>query len=326
MAAASDARTPKIRNRTTPTEGDLREALRALRHLLARSAVTAVGIGEPATGGRIAEGERAVCVYVREKLPLRLLTRRERIPADIDGVRIDVDQRCYRPSNLPDAELRARRILPADPIRPGVQIGLDGHEPGTLGLIVRDRLDGRLCMLTAAHVLPGAGGATVLQPGFRSLPQPAGSLRRSMLDRRGDAAIAVFDRLRACDPRPLGAGVAISGIRQVREGDVLEKSGATTGVTRGRVKLRGDFNIDYPARGLLTMAGFELRPLRDEGTAEVSDAGDSGSVWYDPETGEAGGMTVAGDALGSLERQEFAFCCHLDPVFRELQIELPVAT
>ncbi len=202
-----------------------------------------------------------------------------------------------------------------------VEVGVENAGAGTLGLLVYDRTDGSACLLSAAHVLSGRPRATVYQPGWDNEAQPIGTVRRTLWNGHGDATIAVLDRHRPLDDRPL-LGVDITGVRRVRPGDILEKSGATTGLTRARVKTVGEWAVPYEARGPLWMQGFELRPVDPADLAEISDGGDSGSVWYDPQTGEGVGMTVAGDRLGPATADEWTFCCHLDTVFEKLRISL----
>lgn len=313
-------RRPK-RSAKPPVGEQLTAALREASRFVQRSYVTGLGIGEPSKNGRVLEGELAVCVHVREKFPEELLGKHQIFPQLVNDVRLDVEQRYFLPRNLSDEEILLRRIFPANPAMPGVEVGLENSGGGTLGLLVYDRTDGRACLLSAAHVLSGTPRATVYQPGWDNEAQPIGTVRRTLWNGHGDATIAVLDRHRPLDNRPL-LGVEISGVRHVRPGDVLEKSGATTGLTRARVKTIGGWEVPYYDRGPIWMQGFELRPVDPADLAEISDGGDSGSVWYDPETGEGVGMTVAGDRLGPATSDEWTFCCHLDTVFDKLLISL----
>ena len=91
--------------------------------------------------------------------------------------------------------------------------------------------------------------------------------------------------------------------------DVLEKSGRTTGITRGRVQGIGTFNNVFPA--------IHLRPLLGGMGTVISDRGDSGAVWYSTISGAAVGLHVAGDNSGA---NPFAIAAVLTEVVRGLRL------
>lgn len=302
-----------------PSEDFIR-ALWEVTRFSRRDYVTGIGIGEPREGGKVLDGKLAITVQVREKLPNRLLRKDQIFPRQLHGVRLDVVQRNHRPLSMSIEEKRLRRFRPAYPAVPGVEVGVEHQRGGTLGLLVYDRTDGHQCLLTAAHVLMAGASTTVYQPSLENEAQPIGSVRRSLFSARGDAGIAVLDRHRPVQPMPIG-GVNLTGVRRVRMNEVLEKSGARTGVTRAKVTMVGECEIPYEGWPAIRMEGFGLRPLDPSIPQEISDGGDSGSVWYDAATGEAVGLTVAGDLSGT-DDDEWTFCCHLDSVFDELEISL----
>ncbi len=184
--------------------------------LLRRPDVTGVAIGSPCTAGVIGAG-LGICVYVSRKLPLSDLDPMDVIPTNIDGFRVDVVERVYKPVALSVAEIRQRRIVQANPMRPGIAASLDGGEMGTLGLFVKTLAHGnRLALLSAAHVLApqATSGATVLQPHSQAGGRKVGSVIDSILDSDGDAAIAEVDNtvgfrrapIGLAAPTPSGAG------------------------------------------------------------------------------------------------------------------------
>ena len=69
--------------------------------------------------------------------------------------------------------------------------------------------------------------------------------------------------------------------------------------------------------------------IADPGHLDLfSDGGDSGSIWYDENTGEAVGLHVAGDnskysLLEAGGNQNSAIACHITEVFARLEIDLP---
>ena len=54
-------------------------------------------------------------------------------------------------------------------------------------------------------------------------------LSRSVLDKRGDAAVAELNGARPFTLEALASGIRIGGVRRVVVGDVLEKSGRSVG-------------------------------------------------------------------------------------------------
>jgi endonuclease G, mitochondrial len=299
-----------------------RWALRFLR----RPYVTGVAVGEPEQDGSCqVEEPPAVCIYVQEKMPLSLLRRDQVLPREIDGIRLDVIERTFRSRALSDVELLRRQLLPADPAQPGVQVGIAGRGAGSFGMVVYDRVSGSRCLLSAAHVLDGPADTLVFQPGTRNEALPIGSIVRSLLDHHGDAAIARLDRMRSIDGLPLGANLPLRGPREVRPKEILAKSGAETGVTRGVVSKMGQLSVTYPLPfhpTEIVMEAFELRPVDPQDSREISDQGDSGSAVYDETTGEAVGLIVGGDAQGPANPDEYLLACHLLTVFDKLKISL----
>ena len=132
--------------------------------LLRRANVVGVAVGNKGSK-EDAAGEKAVVVLVERKLPLAALTRRDRVPGAIDGVRTDVYEVGY---------LRAL-ATPRDRFRPTMPAGVSmGHyriTAGTLGAMVIDRFSGERLILSNNHVLANANdaraGDVVLQPAPR---------------------------------------------------------------------------------------------------------------------------------------------------------------
>ncbi len=138
------------------------------------------------------------------------------------------------------------------------------EEPGTLGMIVS--ADGAPCLISARHVLarnrPGIGDAVVQGPGAPD--------------------IAIVERVSSrldCAAARLAAGVQfapeiltigpLTPIKDPAEGMRVVKVGASTGVTEGRItRVNGDEVTIKP------LADFPLE-------YQLSDTGDSGSVWVE---------------------------------------------
>lgn len=315
-------RTRKLQQQTGATDACI-EAFHAAAKYLRRKQSTGVAIGAPMVAGRCQEGELAVCVHVPEKLPVAQLTKAQVLPKTIAGVRLDVIESAFRPRALPAAERLLRQWLPAAVLRPGVEVSTDSHwSAGTIGMLVRDLSDGALCLLSAAHVLAAAPASRCLQPGLRNSGSVIGRVRRSLYGPEGDAAIAVLESSRPASAVPLGLTAAPTGVGEIRVGMQLIKSGAVSGVTRARVRQTGWYKVDDPSRGVDQVIWCSLLlPLDDADPDEISEPGDSGSVWLDAATGMAVAMTIAGDAPGTRDT-EWTLACHLDLVFDRLGLSL----
>lgn len=138
----------------------------AKARLMAIPGVHAVGVGPKITAGKHT-GEHGIVVFLEKKRPLSELSANEVVPAEIDGVKTDV-QEAGRPRLLSEDTSSYR------PLRGGIQIepggGFGGH--GTLGCIARsDALDA-VFALTCEHVVGIAAGAT---PDLAGALGPGGS-------------------------------------------------------------------------------------------------------------------------------------------------------
>jgi endonuclease G len=305
------------------------KALRAFGH---RPEVTGVDIGYKYSGGERTD-EITLRIHLREKLAPGLVEPAQLLPADIDGVPLDVIQGCYTPAGGGVLALAARRQR-RDPVQPGLSISHHLGTAGTIGAIVYDRSDGAPCILSNKHVLAEAAlaeaGDQILQPGRidggrRDLDAIA-RLRRMHLGIRGDAAIAALNQSRQTRTALYGSDIQIRETRRAVVGDLAAKSGRSTGVTDGRVDGVGRFKVRYGFQDHW-IEGFKLRSQdpANPGDLELTRHGDSGAIWYDPVTQEGLGLHFAGED-DSAPAAEFALACHLEAVLDELLVSLtPVA-
>ena len=99
------------------------------------------------------------------------------------------------------------------------------------------------------------------------------------LGRRGDAAIAMLNGQRNVLRVQRDTEVIVTETRRAQLGDTVEKSGRTTGVTRGVVDGFGLYNLPYSV-GQRQIEGFLVRPEDRDNPLdlEVSAGGDSGSL------------------------------------------------
>jgi endonuclease G len=303
---------------------------KAFKAYMGRDNVTGIDVGYKYDNGQRTD-DIVVRIHVREKIPESALEAAEVFPKEIDGVPVDVIQAIYRPTVATESlfERRVRR----DIIQPGISIGHPIYvTAGTFGAVVYDKFSGRQCVLSNWHVLKGSNEASpgdeIVQPGDLDggrLPRDRiGQLDRSILNEDGDAAIAFLDSAsgRSLEFAQLGTGVIVQAARIVRIGDILEKSGRTTGVTRGKVDGSGAYTLSYSV-GSKTIQGFKIVSVTDgnPNNEEISSGGDSGSIWYDPVTKEGIGLHFAGETDPN-PRQEHAIACHLPRVLDALNISL----
>ena len=278
-------------------------------------------------GYKYEDGERtrklAVRVHVLKKRPRRGLAETERVPRHVQGVPTDVVEARYRSqgSSAPPAWERHETL------RPGVSVGNANTDTGTLGLVVFDNESGAPCILSAWHVLAGPFGAE-----GDAITQPArmdqGRLPRDIVARLhrffppgpwGDAAVAELTGRRPHEASQLSSGVRLARLDVPSLGQVLEKSGRTTGVTRGRVDGLGTYFYPNAPNGV---AGFRLVPngTDDPDRQDLSASGDSGAIWYDPGTRAGMGLHAAGET--GKPAHEFAIACYLTRVMSALRVSL----
>lgn len=222
--------------------------------------------------------------------------------------------------------VNSQRISKRENIQPGISLGYS--ESGTLGLICYDIFNSNnTCLLTAAHVIQGPIGASVSQPGRgldRGNPKYHGIGNILRFDPNGDAAIALINNRRKPELKQFESNNIIDTIRSVQIGDVLTKSGRTTGITHALVDGIGVF-FKRTSFSIKKIKGFRLVPLdgQDRESTEISDNGDSGSVWFDKsKTNEGIGLLFAGEKPTDRSHLEFSFAQHLSDVFLNLQISL----
>jgi len=310
------------------SESQLQQAYEEAREAyIEREDVTGVDIGYKYVDGRRTD-DIVIRIHVEKKR--EFVPEAEMFPKEINGITVDVIQGVYGLQvALKSSSLRQTR---RNPIQPGLSISHPKVSAGTLGVVVYDNATGHPCILSNWHVLVGSSDASpgdpIIQPGSRDggqLPQDrVGQLERSLLGPDGDAAIASLDITpdRSVELAQFETGVILHSARNAQVGEVLEKSGRTTGVTKGKVTGFGSYKISYPV-GEITIDGFIISSINDRnpGNEEISSGGDSGSIWYNPETKEAVGLHFAGETDSS-PTAEHAIACHLPRVLAALNISL----
>jgi hypothetical protein len=289
----------------------------ALSRFARRPDVTAIDVGYRYRGGRADPEEMCIRVHLREKRDEDALRAGEIIPDKIGGVATDVIQASYVPhAGWYSGEPERRQPVPV--IQPGVSVGPQGGAAGTLGLIGRDRRSGGQCILSCAHILASQfhaePGDPVLQPAPSDQGHAADQIGRLLRwDPLYDWGVASMEGARQWSPVMYGTNVQLTGIRWPAPGDVLRKSGRTTGVTEAVVDGVGTY------MGL--NQSFRLVPPDPTKDVEISYVGDSGSIWYDPATGQGVGMLVQGEILEG-PQNEWAVATMLPLVLYLAEVDL----
>jgi hypothetical protein len=291
------------------------------RKLLSKKNVHAVGIGR-----KNGDGDVCVVVSVTEKVPLKDLKRRDRVPKKLKGCITDVVER-------PPFRLLGRtdRVRPAVP---GISLGHTSITAGTFGCLV-ENTDGTRLILSNNHVLAavnkGVPGDSILQPGpadggtepddmiglllnyvpievndpvsecpivgmiadiLNGLARFVGS-RQYVVAKQASEAVNLFDAALAMPTSPdevspniMDIGIP-AGWGSAAIGDHIKKSGRTTGLTDGVVEqVQATVQVQMD---LGVIAVFEDQVISNIG----SDGGDSGSAILN-DNNEVVGLLFAG--------------------------------
>lgn len=321
--------------------------------LLQKANVVGVGVGRKVVGGE-EQDELCVTVFVREKVPLSALRKRDRIPERVDNVPTDVIE-----TGEIVAYARTERLRPCPP---GMSIGHVDVTAGTFGCVVQDAI-GRRLILSNNHVLAAANDATpgdaLLQPGridggtlddvigrllrfvpidFDGSPSscPFASAIVGLLNaisrfwgRRSrfvttisperanwvDAAVGLPDREGDVEAEILEVGTPV-GTEPAAVGLEVTKSGRTTGTTQGRVtQIAATIRVSY---GAGRSATFTDQVVIADG--QFSAPGDSGSAICTLGTApRLVGLLFAGGSSITVANR-------IDRVFDLLEVRLPGET
>lgn len=275
------------------------------------SNVLGCGYGIREHGGASGPEELALRVYVRSKLPLRLLSASEVIPSSFDGTWTDVIE-------VGDIASQVR------PAPGGSSIGHVSVAAGTLGCLVRKRdSSGGNFILSNNHILAdhnrAAIGDTIVEPG----PVDGGTSKIARLSdfeplrfdgsaNRIDAAIAEVDPTDAASATVTSIGVLPAGTMSAALFQSVRKSGRTTRHTIGVVM---DVSADIKIRYGTQIASFEdLISVQGLG-GPFSDRGDSGSLVVDGVSAKPVALLVGGSAAAS-------FACSIDEVLDRFGVEI----
>lgn len=282
-----------------------------------------VGIGEKLSGGKHT-GVLGVKFLVRIKYPDNQIPDSERLPTDVNGVPVDVEQ-CGTLRRLQQQMPNPRaRITPA---RPGCSIGFRHpafNMAGTFGALVR-RGTSRF-ILSNNHVIADENNlpldSNIFQPGFLDAGSPPNNRAIARLTEFVPLAPGVLNKVDAAIARLNSPSAATNSIlflgpprgkTRARIDMVVHKFGRTTGFTVGRVtSVMTDVNVQYEA-GVFTFEDQII--IRGLDAQPFSASGDSGSLILERSTQRAVGLLFAGSSTHTIAN-------HIDDVLNSMGVSL----
>ncbi len=316
--------------RQSAEERDLRELLRRARvpagaidsYLRARErfralpGVTGVDLGVKLRNGQTASrAGLTIRVHIARKKTKAKIPRAQRIPGRFEGIRTDVVEARYLAEHTAGHAARRARL---DPLCPGACVSRTNGAAGTLGMFVQGRGadSASKYLLSADHVLADSGNPNVGDPIVQPAAEDGGTEVVAGLAARSkmhDAAIAlVAQQARPCCNDVPDCADTIKGADFPFLGMIVHKFGIGTGTTAAEVVGFGDFDG--------VGAAMHLKPLAsDIDDIPISDAGDSGAVWYDPTTGCAIGLHVRGSGSAA-PKKEFAIATSIVKICDALRV------
>ncbi|WP_122075779.1 hypothetical protein [Pseudophaeobacter sp. EL27] len=324
----------------TALPADMKNALhKAYQAFANRSNFCGVDIGY-----RWQHGQRTkdICLrlHVQRKLPIDALLPSQVLPTHVDGIALDVIEAAYQPSLEPGA---ARRSTARQPFTMGgLSCGRSGEGAGTIGLVVIDKTTGKPGILSNWHVLAGPRARCndpIMQVEERNDEfdprNHIANLKRWMLDRSGDAALAELLPDQPWLPLQFGGFDSISSTRSAELGELLNKTSHSPNSAQARVDGRGLYRLQYETRpGMLEYRDIEgLNLVYDDDvpvdSGRASFAGDSGSAWVSTTSGDAVALQIGGEIGGQItsskatgRNKQAVIACEIEPIFEKLKLRL----
>jgi hypothetical protein len=317
----------------------------------ARRNVHAVGVGRKIVEGKPTD-ERAIRLYVVQKIAPSLLPPRDRLPETVDGIPTDVIESspaffAPRKRRQPRAAKAAATSAAAKactdkrkknqrPVLAGISVAHHNVTAGTLGYFCRSLRIGedpsKIFILSNNHVLADVNqasrGDNIYQPGPAddgTANDHVAELQRFIrIDLDGnpnkvDAAIAellpnIQWRSEVCS---IGA---ITGTARGVEGMEVRKHGRTTGYTEGLItdeSYDALVGMDHNNPNVVGLFQDQIRIETTPPHAAFGLGGDSGSLVVKGDSMEAVGLYFAGPPSGS-----YGIANQILDVLTEMQIEL----
>lgn len=313
------------------------------RHIAAAAAaadrnVHAIGVGRKMVDGK-PTGERCVRIYVVQKVPKKLISKKALLPTSIDGVPTDVIESLPAFANLPAPApaCSVKRRERQRPLQGGISAGHEDITAGTIAYFFRstDPSDdsSRLLVLSNNHVFADVDNAdigdAILQPG----PLDGGVAgdriatlhRAEPIDLHGgpnlvDAAVGLLRTGVAANLRICSIG-RVTGTKPAAEGLRVRKHGRTSGLTFGEIvdtSVDAIVGMDHENPSVKGVFVNQLRiEVRPPSTA-IGLGGDSGSLVVTRSGRRAVALYFAGPASGA-----YGLASPIAAVLEALAITLP---
>jgi PKD repeat protein len=285
--------------------------------LKAKANVTGTGIGYRYRNGKLTE-EVCLLVFVDKKVSIGTLSAKDVIPTEIEGVKTDVQVRIAEA--MQDRKSRMR------PAPGGCSIGNIAVTAGTLGAVLYRGED--KVALSNNHVLAcvdvGNLGDVIVQPGIYDGAKPDTDRLGVLYDfvpvaecdsAYVDCAICKPDNPDDVTSEILEVG-EIAGIAEAQLGMSIQKSGRTTGLTKGVITVvNAIVDVGYGDARVIKLIG-QLIADNIEGQSKVIAGGDSGSALLDMDKNLIG-LCFAGSSDGA-----FLVANPIQPVLAQLSLTL----
>jgi len=286
--------------------------------LMNKQNVVGFGIGTKISKGKTTSKE-TLTVFVTNKMNIGDLSKNDLVPKSLGNVPTDVVEvgQVFAQSN----PMLTKKIRPAEG---GYSVGHYKITAGTIGTCVIDKnpspgVPKKYYILSNNHVLANSNNANIGDPIYQPGPYDGGTKKCKIarlskfvpIDFKGkcnyvDAAIAEGD---LCDlDREVYWSGFVNEVDWAKVGDILHKTGRTTGHTTGRVlAINATINVNY---GQGKVGKFCKQII----TTDMSAGGDSGSLTIN-DKGQGVGLLFAGSSTITVHN-------HLQYVMTLLNIKL----
>ncbi|MBK9983443.1 MAG: trypsin-like peptidase domain-containing protein [Saprospiraceae bacterium] len=219
-------------------------------------------------------------------------------------------------------ETEVDRRIPRLTMQPGISIGYD--TAGTLGILGYDVFTGspKEAILTCHHLVKGGSRWPIMQPSF-SVDHGGRQHIIGLVDRidpNGDAAVISLLARRQLRFEQFGTNDIITAIAEPELGQVVMKSGRSTGITEGIIDGIGTYFVKTPLKMRQAISALRIVPVSPENQEnyEVSFAGDSGALWYKQGSKEGIGMLFYGEGNNVPPYLEFSLAQPLQELFKRM--------
>jgi hypothetical protein len=214
-----------------------------------------------------------------------------------------------------------------DPLVGGVQIQPNANWVGALGGLLYDQSSGTPVAITNWHVADNGSANPIGNPIYQPSWSDAnfiGTCSRAVLGQTPtgwvDSALVTLDSSRRRFSQQMAeiSGLSTIAADSARLEQRVVKSGRTTGVTTAKIDaVAVVVNVNYgPPVNVVTMRNqlmMRAAPELPNPGGQVSDGGDSGSLWLDRVSNRAIGLNFAGEVPGDKDDRAIA-----NPIFAVL--------